>query len=405
MMSYKIMAINAGSSSLKFQLLEMPQGDMLCQGLIERIGMANARVTMKTSAQKWQETAPIADHREAVTLLLDKLLSHHIINTLQDIDGVGHRVAHGGEFFKDSARVTDETLAQIERLAELAPLHNPVNALGIHIFRQLLPSTPSVAVFDTAFHQTLDESAYIYPLPWRYYAELGIRRYGFHGTSHKYVSTALAERLGVPLSALRVICCHLGNGSSICAIKGGQSVNTSMGFTPQSGVMMGTRSGDIDPSILPWIAEREGKTPQQLNYLLNNESGLLGISGVSHDYRDVEQAVDGGNRRAALALTLFAERIRATIGSYIMQMGGLDALIFTGGIGENSARARAAVCHNLHFLGLSIDEEKNLRNATFIQAENAVVKVAVINTNEELMIAQDVMRIALSDKVTFDVSA
>ncbi|HEM6795539.1 TPA: acetate/propionate family kinase [Citrobacter koseri] len=404
-MSHKIMAINAGSSSLKFQLLAMPQGEMICQGLIERIGMANARVTMKTSAQQWQETAPIADHREAVTLLLDKLLSHHIINTLQDIDGVGHRVAHGGEFFKDSARVTDETLAQIERLAELAPLHNPVNALGIHIFRQLLPSTPSVAVFDTAFHQTLDESAYIYPLPWRYYAELGIRRYGFHGTSHKYVSTALAERLGVPLSALRVICCHLGNGSSICAIKGGQSVNTSMGFTPQSGVMMGTRSGDIDPSILPWIAEREGKTPQQLNYLLNNESGLLGISGVSHDYRDVEQAADGGNRRAALALTLFAERIRATIGSYIMQMGGLDALIFTGGIGENSARARAAVCHNLHFLGLSIDEEKNLRNATFIQAENAVVKVAVINTNEELMIAQDVMRIALSDKVTFDVSA
>ncbi|MBJ8874377.1 acetate/propionate family kinase [Citrobacter koseri] len=404
-MSHKIMAINAGSSSLKFQLLAMPQGEMICQGLIERIGMANARVTMKTSAQKWQETAPIADHREAVTLLLDKLLSHHIINTLQDIDGVGHRVAHGGEFFKDSARVTDETLAQIERLAELAPLHNPVNALGIHIFRQLLPSTPSVAVFDTAFHQTLDESAYIYPLPWRYYAELGIRRYGFHGTSHKYVSTALAERLGVPLSALRVICCHLGNGSSICAIKGGQSVNTSMGFTPQSGVMMGTRSGDIDPSILPWIAEREGKTPQQLNYLLNNESGLLGISGVSHDYRDVEQAADGGNRRAALALTLFAERIRATIGSYIMQMGGLDALIFTGGIGENSARARAAVCHNLHFLGLSIDEEKNLRNATFIQAENAVVKVAVINTNEELMIAQDVMRIALSDNVTFDVSA
>lgn len=404
-MSHKIMAINAGSSSLKFQLLAMPQGEMICQGLIERIGMANARVTMKTSAQKWQETAPIADHREAVTLLLDKLLSHHIINTLQDIDGVGHRVAHGGEFFKDSARVTDETLAQIERLAELAPLHNPVNALGIHIFRQLLPSTPSVAVFDTAFHQTLDESAYIYPLPWRYYAELGIRRYGFHGTSHKYVSTALAERLGIPLSALRVICCHLGNGSSICAIKGGQSINTSMGFTPQSGVMMGTRSGDIDPSILPWIAEREGKTPQQLNYLLNNESGLLGISGVSHDYRDVEQAADGGNRRAALALTLFAERIRATIGSYIMQMGGLDALIFTGGIGENSARARAAVCHNLHFLGLGIDEEKNLRNATFIQAENAVVKVAVINTNEELMIAQDVMRIALSDKVTFDVSA
>ncbi|ELN95831.1 propionate kinase, partial [Salmonella enterica subsp. enterica serovar Enteritidis str. 13183-1] len=258
------MAINAGSSSLKFQLLEMPQGDMLCQGLIERIGMADAQVTIKTHSQKWQETVPVADHRDAVTLLLEKLLGYQIINSLRDIDGVGHRVAHGGEFFKDSTLVTDETLAQIERLAELAPLHNPVNALGIHVFRQLLPDAPSVAVFDTAFHQTLDEPAYIYPLPWHYYAELGIRRYGFHGTSHKYVSGVLAEKLGVPLSALRVICCHLGNGSSICAIKNGRSVNTSMGFTPQSGVMMGTRSGDIDPSILPWIAQRESKTPQQL---------------------------------------------------------------------------------------------------------------------------------------------
>ncbi|EHE2559217.1 acetate/propionate family kinase [Escherichia coli] len=394
-MTLKIMAINAGSSSLKFQLLVMPEGKMLCQGVIERIGMANARMSMKTSEQKWQETSSIADHREAVTLLLEKLISHQIINSLQDIDGVGHRVAHGGESFKDSALVTDATLAEIEHLAELAPLHNPVNALGIRVFRQLLPSVPSVAVFDTAFHQTLEETAYIYPLPWRYYTEFGIRRYGFHGTSHKYVSTTLAKKLGVPVSALRIICCHLGNGSSICAIKGGKSINTSMGFTPQSGVMMGTRSGDIDSSILPWIAQREGKNPQQLNHLLNNESGLLGISGISHDYRDIELAADAGDRRAALALTLFAQRIRSTIGSYIMQMGGLDALVFTGGIGENSTRARQAICHNLHFLGLVVDEEKNRRNATFIQADNSIVKVAVINTNEELMIAEDVMRIAL----------
>ncbi|WP_336219174.1 acetate/propionate family kinase [Citrobacter amalonaticus] len=404
-MSHKIMAINAGSSSLKFQLLDMPQGDLLCQGLIERIGMANAQVTLKAQDQKWQLTTPVSDHREAVTILLEMLMSHRIINKIEDIDGVGHRVAHGGESFKDSVRVTDASLAEIERLAELAPLHNPVNLLGINVFRQLLPDTPAVAVFDTAFHQTLDEPAYIYPLPWRYYEEYGIRRYGFHGTSHKYVSATLAEKLGVPLSALRVICCHLGNGSSVCAIKGGQSVNTSMGFTPQSGVMMGTRSGDIDPSILPWVAQREGRTPQQLNQLLNNESGLLGVSGVSHDYRDVEQAADAGNPRAALALRLFAERIRATIGSYIMQMGGLDALVFTGGIGENAARARAAICQNLHFLGLSIDDEKNQRNATFIQTENAMVKVAVINTNEELMIAQDVMRIALAETETFAVSA
>lgn len=404
-MSHRIMAINAGSSSLKFQLLTMPQGTAICQGLIERIGMANAQVTIKTPAQKWQETLPMADHREAVALLLEKLIDYRIINTLNDITGLGHRVAHGGESFKDSALITDETLAQIEHLAELAPLHNPVNVIGIKVFRQLLPNTPSVAVFDTAFHQTLDEPAYVYPLPWRYYAELGIRRYGFHGTSHKYVSATLAEKLGVPLGALRIVSCHLGNGSSICAIKGGLSVNTSMGFTPQSGVMMGTRSGDIDPSILPWIAQREGKTPQQLNHLLNNESGLLGVSGISSDYRDVEQAADAGNRQAALALTLFAERIRATIGSYIMQMGGLDVLLFTGGIGENSARARSAICHNLHFLGLAIDEEKNQRNSTFIQTDSAMVKVAVINTNEELMIAQDVMRIALSETAAFCMSA
>ncbi len=367
--------------------------------------MSDAQVTLKTPVQKWRQTLPVADHREAVTLLLEKLLSLNIIKSLEEIDGVGHRVAHGGESFKDSALVNDETLAEIERLAELAPLHNPVNALGIAVFRQLLPEAPAVAVFDTAFHQTLAEPSFIYPLPWRYYSELGIRRYGFHGTSHKYVSTALAEKLGVPLSALRVVCCHLGNGSSICAIKGGKSVNTSMGFTPQSGVMMGTRSGDIDPSILPWIALREGKTPQQLNQLLNNESGLLGVSGISSDYRDVERAADEGDSQAALALTLFAERIRATIGSYIMQMGGLDALVFTGGIGENSARARAAICHNLNFLGLAVDDEKNQRNATFIQTETALVKVAVINTNEELMIAQDVMRIAISETVTLGIPA
>lgn len=404
-MSHKIMAINAGSSSLKFQLLAMPEGEILCQGIIERIGLADARLVVKTATEKWQEITPVADHREAVTLLLEQLINRKIINSLHDIDATGHRVAHGGETFKDSALVTDDVMAEIERLAELAPLHNPVNLLGINIFRQLLPLAPTIAVFDTAFHQTLEMPAYIYPLPLRYYHELGIRRYGFHGTSHKYVSGKLAEKLGVPLSALRVVCCHLGNGSSVCAIKGGKSVNTSMGFTPQSGVMMGTRSGDIDPSILPWIALREGKTPQELNQLLNNESGLLGVSGVSPDFRDIEQAAENGNQQAQLALALFAERIRATIGSYVLQIGGLDALIFTGGIGENSARARAAICNNLHFLGLSIDADKNQHNATFIQSEQAMVKVAVINTNEELMIARDVMRIALPEPALQEVLA
>ena len=396
-MSRTIMAVNAGSSSLKFQLLTMPAGTLLCQGLIERIGLSDAIFTLRQGERKWQETLAIPGHKEAATLLLEKLLSHQIIPSLTAIDGVGHRVAHGGETFKDSTLITDEALAEIERLAELAPLHNPVNAAGIRIFKQALPHAPAVAVFDTAFHQTLDKSTFIYPLPWRYYAELGIRRYGFHGTSHKYISQLMAEKLGVPLSALRVVTCHLGNGSSLCAIKGGRSINTSMGFTPQSGVMMGTRSGDIDPSILPWVAQREGKNPQQLNTLLNNESGLLGVSGVSNDFRDVEKAAGEGNERAALALMLFAERIRATIGSYIMQLGGLDVLLFTGGIGENSARAREAICRDLHFLGLEVDAEKNSRNATFIQTEQSVVKVAVINTNEELMIARDVLRIALPE--------
>ncbi|WP_058911301.1 acetate/propionate family kinase [Entomohabitans teleogrylli] len=397
-MSHKIMAINAGSSSLKFQLLRLPAGEALCQGIIERIGLQDAVFTLKAAGQKWQETLPVADHHAAAHLLLDRLVSHRVVASLKEIDGVGHRVAHGGEAFKDSALIDSSVLAKIEALSELAPLHNPVNALGIHVFRQALPGVPMVAVFDTSFHQTLEESAFLYPLPWRYYSELGVRRYGFHGTSHKYVSHTLAEQLGVPLSALRVISCHLGNGASLCAIKGGKSVNTSMGFTPQAGVMMGTRSGDIDASILPWVAQKEGKTPQQLNALLNNESGLLGVSGVSPDYRDVEQAAQQGNRRAALALTLFAERIRATIGSYVMQLGGLDALIFTGGIGENSRSARQAICRNMQFLGLELDEEKNQRNASFIQRDTSLVKVAVVNTNEELMIARDVLRIALPQR-------
>ena len=394
-----VLVINCGSSSIKFSVLDAASCDCLLNGVAEGINAERASLSLNGG-----EPVALAQrgYEGALQAIAGALAQRDLIDSVALI---GHRVAHGGERFKDAALVCDDTLREIERLAELAPLHNPVNALGIRLFRQLLPAVPAVAVFDTAFHQTLAPEAWLYPLPWRYYAELGIRRYGFHGTSHHDVSSALADKLGVPLSALRVVSCHLGNGCSVCAIKGGQSVNTSMGFTPQSGVMMGTRSGDIDPSILPWLVEKEGKSAQQLSQLLNNESGLLGVSGVSSDYRDVEQAADAGNERAALALSLFAERIRATIGSYIMQMGGLDALIFTGGIGENSARARAAICRNLHFLGLALDDEKNQRSATFIQADNALVKVAVINTNEELMIARDVMRLALPQARELAVSA
>ncbi|MHA7847340.1 acetate/propionate family kinase [Serratia sp. D1N4] len=396
-MSGKIMAINAGSSSLKFQLFSQPGEQVICQGLIERIGMQDAVVTLRAGEQKWRNTLPIMDCHQAALHLLNALIEHQIIDSLTEICGVGHRVAHGGEAFCDSVVITPEVLDKIEQLGALAPLHNPVNAQAIRVFQLALPHARSVAVFDTAFHQTLSDIHYLYPLPWRYYAELGIRRYGFHGTSHKYVSTVCAQRLGRPLEQLRIISCHLGNGSSICAIRDGRSVNTSMGFTPQAGVMMGTRSGDIDPSILPFIQQAEGKNAQEINLLINNQSGLLGVSGVSHDYRDVEQAAATGNPRAQLALKLFAERIRAVIGSYIVQLGGIDALIFTGGIGENARNARQQICHQLGFLGIELDEEKNNANQPFIQRENAPVQIAIVNTNEELMIARDVVRVALNN--------
>lgn len=392
-MSQKIMAINAGSSSLKFQLFSMPDEQVITKGLIERIGKQDAIFTIEFAGQKQKETLPVSDHQQAVDHLLKVLLDHQIIRSLDEISGVGHRVAHGGEAFRDSALIDDAALYEIEQLSILAPLHNPVNAIGIRAFLKALPHAKAVAVFDTSFHQTMAPDTYLYPLPYRYYTELGIRRYGFHGTSHKYVSQVCAEKMDTPLSELRIISCHLGNGSSICAIQHGRSVNTSMGFTPLAGVMMGTRCGDIDPSIMPYITQHETKTPDEMNRLINNESGLLGVSGVSNDYRDVEQAAKNGNPQAQLALRMFANRIRDFIGSYIAHMGGLDALIFTGGIGENSRTARAAICHALDYLGISLDAGKNNSNETFIQQSAAPVSIAVINTNEELMIARDVMRV------------
>ncbi|NCB61953.1 MAG: acetate/propionate family kinase, partial [Gammaproteobacteria bacterium] len=316
-MSQKIMAINAGSSSLKFQLFSMPDEQVITKGLIERIGKQDAIFTIEFAGQKQKETLPVSDHQQAVDHLLKVLLDHQIIRSLDEISGVGHRVAHGGEAFRDSALIDDAALYEIEQLSILAPLHNPVNAIGIRAFLKALPHAKAVAVFDTSFHQTMAPDTYLYPLPYRYYTELGIRRYGFHGTSHKYVSQVCAEKMDTPLSELRIISCHLGNGSSICAIQHGRSVNTSMGFTPLAGVMMGTRCGDIDPSIMPFIAQREAKTPDEMNLLINNESGLLGVSGVSNDYRDVEQAAKNGNPQAQLALRMFANRIRDFIGSYI----------------------------------------------------------------------------------------
>lgn len=391
-MSQNIMAINAGSSSLKFQLFAMPEEHVITKGLIERIGKNDAIVSIEFGQQKLKQTLPVLNHQQAVDHLLNALLENQIIRSLSEITGVGHRVAHGGEAFKDSSIINETALHHIEQLSTLAPLHNPVNAVGIRSFLQALPHAKAVAVFDTSFHQTMTEEHFLYPLPYRYYTELDIRRYGFHGTSHKYVSQICADKMNIPISDLRLISCHLGNGSSICAIHHGRSVNTSMGFTPLAGVMMGTRCGDIDPSIMPYIAQREDKSPDEMNKLINSESGLLGVSGISNDYRDVEQAAKEGNAQAKLALNMFANRIRDFIGSYIAQMGGLDALIFTGGIGENSRTARAAICRQLDYLGIVLDEARNNANETFIQQPSAAVSIAVINTNEELMIARDVMR-------------
>lgn len=397
----KIMAINAGSSSLKFQLFEMPSEKVITKGLVERIGMKDSVFTISFQDEKVTETLNIHNHEVAVELLLEKLLQHNIISSYEEIDGVGHRVVHGGEVFSDSILITDEVIAELDTLSELAPLHNPANITGIMAFRSILGDTPAVAVFDTAFHQTMPSSAYMYSLPYEYYEKYGVRRYGFHGTSHKYVSQRAAEMIGRPIEELRLISCHIGNGASITAIKGGKSVDTSMGFTPLAGVTMGTRSGDVDPALIPYIMEKTGTTADEVLDVLNKKSGILGLSGLSSDLRDVQNAANDGNERADLAINVFADRIRKYIGSYAVTMGGLDGIIFTAGVGENSSNMRSLILQNLDFLNIELDEELNLicGQDAFIHSLNSVVKIMVIPTNEEVMIARDVASIALSQTI------
>ncbi|AJH79446.1 MULTISPECIES: acetate kinase [Heyndrickxia] len=393
----KIMAINAGSSSLKFQLFDMPNESVITKGLIERIGLNDALFSITVNGDRVKEITDIPNHEVAVQFLLKKLTETGIIRSLDEIEGVGHRVVHGGEIFNDSAVVNDQVLAQIEDLAELAPLHNRANATGIRAFRAVLPDVVQVAVFDTAFHQTMPESAFLYSLPYEYYEKYRIRKYGFHGTSHKYVAMRAAELLGRPLKQLRLISCHLGNGASIAAIQGGRSIDTSMGFTPLAGVTMGTRSGNIDPALIPFIMEKTGKTAEEVLEVLNKESGLLGISGVSSDLRDIQVAAElERNKRAELALDIFASRIHKYIGSYAAKMAGVDAIIFTAGIGENSDAIRARILTGLEFMGIYWDPTLNQIRGTeaFINYPHSPVKVLVIPTNEELMIARDVVRLS-----------
>jgi acetate kinase len=393
----KIIAINAGSSSLKFQLLQMPEEEVLTKGLVERIGLNDSIFTIEVNGEKVKEVKDIQDHSEAVSMLLDKLIKHNIISSLDEIEGIGHRVVHGGEKFNDSVLISDEVLKEIEEISYLAPLHNPANVVGIKAFKNVLPNVPAVAVFDTAFHQSMPEKSFLYSLPYEYYEQYGIRKYGFHGTSHKYVSERAAELLGRPVEQLRLLSCHLGNGASIAAIEGGKSIDTSMGFTPLAGVTMGTRSGNIDPSLIPYIMQKTGQSAEEVLNVLNNKSGMLGVSGFSSDLRDIESEAEQGNERAELALEVFASRIHKYIGSYAARMAGIDAIIFTAGIGENSTAVRERVLRGLEFMGVYWDPALNQVRGkeAFISYPHSPVKVIVIPTNEEVMIARDTMRFAV----------
>jgi acetate kinase len=387
----KYLAINAGSSSLKFQLIEMPEEKVITKGVIERIGLQESIFTMDFNGEKEKEVRDIQTHKIAVELLLHKLIHNGVIHDYEEIAAVGHRVVHGGEIFTDSVIITEQVMKKIEELSDLAPLHNPPNLVGIKAFRETLPDVPMVAVFDTAFHQTMPEKSFLYSLPYEYYKKYRIRKYGFHGTSHKYVSHRAAELLGIPIENLRIISCHLGNGASIAAIEGGKSIDTSMGFTPLAGVTMGTRSGNIDPAIIPFIMEKTGKSASEVIDILNKKSGMLALSGFSSDLRDIQQAEEKGDARAALALDVFAERIHKYIGSYAARMSGVDAIIFTAGIGENSPEIRGRVLKGLEFMGVYWDP--NLNNVRgkeiFINYPHSPVKVIVIPTNEEVMIVRE----------------
>lgn len=390
-----VLAVNAGSSSLKFQLIEMPEENVKAHGIFERIGLGDSIFTLEVGDHEEEIIGDIMAHDEAVKQMLEKLMSTGSIQSYDEIDAVGHRVVHGGERFSKSVLLTDQIIKEIEELTELAPLHNPANLTGIHAFKEILPNVPMVAVFDTAFHQTMPEKSYLYSLPYDYYEKYGIRKYGFHGTSHQYVSQRAAEMLGVPLEQLRLISCHLGNGASIAAIQNGESIDTSMGFTPLAGITMGTRSGDIDPALIPYIMQKTGMNAFEVLNVLNKESGMLGLSGFSSDLRDIQDQVET-NPRAEMALEVFAARIHQYLGSYAARMSGVDAIIFTAGVGENSIAVREKVLTGLEFMGVYWDPSlNNFRGKEgFINYPHSPVKVIVIPTNEEIVIARDTIRLA-----------
>ena len=390
----KILVINCGSSSLKYQLINMETEDVMAKGLVERIGIEGSRIKHETiGKEKKTIETPMQDHKRALELVMESLTNEEYgaIKSLDEIDAVGHRVVHGGEDFAQSVIIDEKVLKGIEDNVEIAPLHNPPNIMGIKACQRLLPNVKQVAVFDTAFHQTMPAESYIYALPYEYYEKYKIRRFGFHGTSHKYITNRAAEMLGKDVNEVNLITCHLGNGSSICAVKNGKSIDTSMGFTPLEGLAMGTRCGDLDPAILPFIMEKENLSTDEINTLINKKSGVLGISGVSSDFRDIEAARDEGNKRAKLALDIFEKRVRGYIGSYMTELDHVDAIVFTAGVGENSIEMRESIVNGLKSLGIKIDSERNnVRGEDkLISADDSSIKIFVIPTNEELMIARD----------------
>jgi len=397
----KVLVINCGSSSLKYQVFDMDAEKTLAKGIAERIGMGNSIIKHETSEGKKNvidENLP--DHENALELVLQALVSpkHGALKKIEEINAVGHRVAHGGHYFSSSVMITKEVKEKIRDLFELAPLHNPPNLVGIEAMERLLPGVKQVAVFDTAFHQTMPKYAYLYGLPYEYYEKYKIRKYGFHGTSHKYVAQRAGELLGRPWETLKIISCHLGNGASITAIKDGISLENTMGFTPLEGLIMGTRSGDIDPAIVSYIMEKENLNIEEMSDLLNKQSGVLGISGISSDFRDLEDAGLHGNERAQLAIEMFVHDVKLHVGAYTAILEGLDVLVFTAGLGENSIEVRKMICAEMDTFGITIDEEKNkIRGKEAeISLEGAKTKVLVIPTNEELMIARDTKKIVLT---------
>lgn len=393
-----VFVINCGSSSLKYQLIDMKNENVMAKGLIERIGMDGSVLKhTPANANTIDISTEIPDHKVAIQLVIEALLdeNHGVIKKMSEINAVGHRVVHGGERFTDSMLITTDVIKGIEACCEIAPLHNPPNLHGILACMELLPEVPQVAVFDTAFHQTMPKTAFLYGLPYEMYVKYGLRRYGFHGTSHRYVAQKAAEMMGEHMSDLRIITCHLGNGASLTAIKYGKSVDTSMGYTPLEGLIMGTRSGEIDPAIIPFLMEKENMDAMQIDNFLNRRSGILGISGLSSDFRDLEAAANNGDERSQLAIDIFAYKVKKYIGGYVAAMGGVDAIVFTAGLGENSPFMREKICNGLEYLGTRIDPELNkIRGkAREVSIKRARTKIFVIPTNEELVIARDTKRI------------